>query len=224
MILILSSRGCHFTKAKTLTKLSLLQDGLHLKNIDILRTERKMTNHSASPGIVIATCQSAEDKKQILAVKKELKHSRQYRSVYLSKDYSPEERSLNRNLNALVSALRENGVDIKMNGNRVERGNNDNSERNQQRSSDHRRSQSNRVERDEARVSGFERASYRRPGRSDRVPSGRNNDKQSSFSGRNSHSDYRSNINSDRHSSFSGHRRGDFNSHSGNRGFSERRH
>jgi len=63
-------------------------------------------------------------------------------------------------LNALVSAFRDNGVDIKMNGNRVERGNNDNSERNQQRSSDHRRSQSNRAERDEVRVSGFERASY----------------------------------------------------------------
>ncbi|XP_053402913.1 putative uncharacterized protein DDB_G0286901 [Mercenaria mercenaria] len=98
---------------------SLIKDGIGIKNVSVLKTERKTVENSDKPGVVIATFQSMEDRRKVLSVKNKLKDSNQYDGVFISKDMSFDERSTSRNFMVIVNALRENGCNISLQGNRV---------------------------------------------------------------------------------------------------------
>ena len=107
---------------------NLIKKGLQVNNVSVLDTERKTTNNTSSAGIVIASFQSADEVKTILSSKTKLKDSQQYENVFIYKDQTMDERSLNRNMKTLVNALRQKGCNISFRGNRVvtyeiERGN-----------------------------------------------------------------------------------------------------
>lgn len=102
---------------------NLFIDGLGLCDVHIVKTERKNSDRDRVQGIVVCTLQSTEDRKRILAAKIKLKDSNMYKKVFIFKDQSFEERSLNRNFQTIVNALRSEGCDISLKGNRVVTGN-----------------------------------------------------------------------------------------------------
>ncbi|KAH3708369.1 hypothetical protein DPMN_067818 [Dreissena polymorpha] len=76
---------------------SLISDGLGIKSIPVL------SSSDGGDGIVIATLQAAEEQKIILNAKRKLKDAKKYGKVFIYKDQSTEERSINRNLKTIVN-------------------------------------------------------------------------------------------------------------------------
>jgi hypothetical protein len=105
---------------------NLIKKGLLINNVAVLSTERKTANNTNTVGVVIANFQSVDDVKAILSAKSKLKDSQQYEDVFIHKDHTLEERSMNRNMKTLVNALRRKGCNISYQGNRVVANENDN--------------------------------------------------------------------------------------------------
>jgi len=114
-------RGLAFHEGENLNSKvnKLIQDGLGLKTVQVLNSVRKTSDATNNPGTVIATLQSINDKKEVLANKSKLKDKHQYRSVYLNKDQSYAERTLARNMRVIVDALKATGSDIGMKGDHI---------------------------------------------------------------------------------------------------------
>jgi hypothetical protein len=96
---------------------SLISDGMGIKSITVLKTHRNSSD--GSDGIVIASLQATEERKTILNAKRKLKDSEQYKKVFIYKDQTTEERTVNRNLKTIVNVLRDNGCNISVHGDRV---------------------------------------------------------------------------------------------------------
>ncbi len=96
---------------------ALLKDGLKLKDIAVSSAVRKESFNRRYPGVVIATCRSADDKKEIMSAKKILKDSRSFRDVYIMQDLSPEQRSQTANLKTIAAAI--GGDRLEVRGHRI---------------------------------------------------------------------------------------------------------
>lgn len=100
---------------------SMIRDGIKLFDFSTVKAVRKESHQDNVPGLVIATFQSEQEASTILKAKNKLKDSDQCRNVFLGKDLPTQERAMNRNVKVLVDALRQNGCNVTLHGNRVER-------------------------------------------------------------------------------------------------------
>ncbi|KAH3786388.1 hypothetical protein DPMN_164495 [Dreissena polymorpha] len=97
----------------------MLRNNLGLKDIVLVNTERKQSVDNKVPGVVICTLQNPEDRTKVLQAKNQLKRSEQYFNVFIYKDQSVEESTLNQNLKTIGNVLKEKGCDISLKGTRV---------------------------------------------------------------------------------------------------------
>ena len=84
---------------------TLISSGLKVNDVKVKEVERKATENSTRPGVVIANFKTVDDKKKIMASKSSLKNSRQYSNVFVENDQSREERLMARNFRTLVAAV-----------------------------------------------------------------------------------------------------------------------
>ena len=103
----------------------LLRDGLKLRDMGFKKAIRK-DRDDHKPGVIIVTCEKAEDKALIMRKKKQLKNCKKYEKVYIHADQSIETRVNNSNMKLLISALGVTG--LKMKGSRLVAGNSNNNE------------------------------------------------------------------------------------------------
>ena len=119
---------------------AVLRDGLQIRNVQIKSVERKPSNSSSKPGVVITSFKSKKDKRKVMTAKSNLKDSRQYRDVYLHQDQSREQRLMTSNFKAVLDALNRNDRDLSLHGTRVVRRN----QQERQNRQDHQRDESPR--------------------------------------------------------------------------------
>ena len=91
---------------------AVLKDGLKLK-VTVKSAERKKAKQEGRPGIVVAKCASAQDRKAIMAKKKDLKDSRQYKDVMIEYYKSPEQLSQEASLRTLVKAVAKDTLTVR---------------------------------------------------------------------------------------------------------------
>lgn len=95
----------------------LFRDGLKLQNVQVSKVERKKAFRDNDHGIVVATCASSEQKKQIMSAKSVLQKSRRFEKVFIEHDRSKEERLYISNMKTLVNNLGSDRLSVK--GNRI---------------------------------------------------------------------------------------------------------
>lgn len=98
---------------------ALIRDGLRLRDVMISSAERKPSDNRGHAGVVIVTFATFSDKQNVMAVKAQLKHSSQYKRVFIHHDQTREERLMVSNLRVIVDAVRNNKSDISVVGSRV---------------------------------------------------------------------------------------------------------
>ena len=98
---------------------AVLRDGLQIRNVQIKSVERKTSNSSSKPGVVITSFKNKEDKRKVMTAKSNLKDSRQHRDH----DHSREQRLMTSNFKAVLDALNRNDKDLLLHGTRVVRKN-----------------------------------------------------------------------------------------------------
>ena len=96
---------------------ALIKDGLRLRNISCEKAVRKTARGDNRNGVIIATCESADDKKEIMRNKSKLKERRQYEAVYIEHDRTLSESNQISNLRKLVTAV--GGDRLRVQGSRV---------------------------------------------------------------------------------------------------------
>lgn len=90
----------------TLNKVNaLIKDGLRLRNISCKKAVRKQARSDLQQGVVIATCESLDAKKEIMKNKSKLKDIRQYERVFIEHDRPRAERNQISNLRRLVNVV-----------------------------------------------------------------------------------------------------------------------
>ncbi|XP_071147441.1 uncharacterized protein PF3D7_1120000-like [Mytilus edulis] len=136
----------------------LLKDGLRLKNISIHSVERKRSFREGKPGLVIVKFQNAQDKREVMEVKKTLREARNYRDVFIENDLPKAERMLNANLRHIVNTIGKDKLEIR--GSRIQTKRNDNESR--ERTDLSRQLYEQRGRRHEQNTSNNVRDSYRR--------------------------------------------------------------
>ena len=80
---------------------ALMRDGLKLKNIKLVKVERKFSRGN-SACIVIATLESLEDKQSIMKNKNKLQSHRAFEEVYIDNDLTRSELETQNSLNSLI--------------------------------------------------------------------------------------------------------------------------
>jgi hypothetical protein len=95
----------------------LVKDGCLVRDVKILRAERKQTGRDSDAGLVIATCQCKEDKQAIMKQKMKLKSSRNYHNIYIEHDRTREERVQLSNMRTIASVIGPGRVSVR--GNRL---------------------------------------------------------------------------------------------------------
>lgn len=90
----------------TLNKVNaLIKDGLHLRHIMCKSAIRKQARSDSQHGVVIATCESLDIKKEIMKNKSKLMATRSYERVFIEHDRPKSERNQISNLRTLVNAV-----------------------------------------------------------------------------------------------------------------------
>ena len=87
---------------------SVISEGLKLNGIQVRKAVRKKAFRETDFGVVIATCQTKEEKSEIMSTKATLQKSKRYAKVFIEHDRSKEERLNIANLKTLVSTLGDN--------------------------------------------------------------------------------------------------------------------
>lgn len=98
---------------------TLIKDGLSIRNVTVQLAERKKSENSSKPGIVVASFKDREDKELVMSAKSKLKHSRQFSHVFINNDQTREQRLMSTNFRQIVNVLNEQGNDIHIRGNRI---------------------------------------------------------------------------------------------------------
>ncbi|WAR10578.1 hypothetical protein MAR_035654, partial [Mya arenaria] len=80
---------------------TFIKDGLKL-DIKIKDAERKRANQSSECGIVVVSCNTKEDKYEIMKCKATLKQNATYKNIYIEHDLTPEERNSIANLKTIA--------------------------------------------------------------------------------------------------------------------------
>ncbi len=85
----------------------LIKDGIELEDIEVESAERKKSHRDNIPGVVIATCKSQEDQKQVMDKKSSLKDSDDYCNVMIFTHKSRNELRLEASFRTIVKCCRE---------------------------------------------------------------------------------------------------------------------
>ena len=97
----------------------LLRDGLKLAEVVIDNVERKESRVESSPGVIVVTLGSQEDKRNILRVKANLNKSDRFKRVFIHPDLPKRERQLAANFRKVVNAVQNSEVKLFVKGSRV---------------------------------------------------------------------------------------------------------
>ena len=100
----------------------LVRNTLKIQNLEVESAERKRSFNERKTGVIIATFKSKEDKEKVMKGKSGLGRSRQYKTVYIDHDKSPEQRRNEANLRLLVNTVAKDSLHIK--GSRIVKKNN----------------------------------------------------------------------------------------------------
>ncbi|WAR15531.1 hypothetical protein MAR_005636, partial [Mya arenaria] len=95
---------------------TFIKDGLKL-DIKIKDAERKRANQSSECGIVVVSCNTKEDKYEIMKCKATLKQNATYKNIYIEHDLTPEERNSIANLKTIAKVIGNDKLYVK--GNRL---------------------------------------------------------------------------------------------------------
>jgi hypothetical protein len=91
----------------------LLKDGLKIRDVHFKSAERKVSRNQLKPGVIIAECESADDKRRILESKRILKDSRNFKDVFIEHDIPASQRILNANLRTIINTLGNNQLELR---------------------------------------------------------------------------------------------------------------
>ena len=84
---------------------TLVQSGLKLNTFRVHKAERKQTK-GKSPGIILVTAESADQKDEVMKNKRKLKNVKKYERVYIEDDMSDEARKASSNMRTILKELR----------------------------------------------------------------------------------------------------------------------
>ncbi|MEW8341803.1 MAG: hypothetical protein AB2708_18305, partial [Candidatus Thiodiazotropha taylori] len=98
---------------------TLIKDGLNVRNVIVERAERKLSENSSKPGVVIVSFKDREDKELVMSAKSKLKHNRQYSHVFINNNQTREQRLMSTNFRQIVNVLNGQGKDLHIRGNRI---------------------------------------------------------------------------------------------------------
>lgn len=123
------------TKDKTL---SLIRNGLKLRNVKIISAERKQSKNN-KPGVVIATVENLQQKKDIFIAKRMLKSSHTYEDVFIENDLPYDQRVHSSNMSTILKEIGKSDSFTLHRGRIVKRDTRFSPERRGQRAANHRR-------------------------------------------------------------------------------------
>ena len=94
---------------------SIIQVGLGLNDIDIVKAERKESRKQDAPGVIIASLGSTEQRSKVLKTKKKLKDSSQddMKDVYIAPDKPWNERKQEQNLRTIINTLGNDSLEFR---------------------------------------------------------------------------------------------------------------
>lgn len=95
---------------------ALIREGLKLNGVSICKAVRKQSRSVHVSGVVIATFNSKENIRDVMAAKQKLKESRQYSNVYIQKDLTLQQRMERKNFKTIVDVLKSVNPNIDMKG------------------------------------------------------------------------------------------------------------
>ncbi|VDH92828.1 Hypothetical predicted protein [Mytilus galloprovincialis] len=96
----------------------LLKDGLKLKDISVKSADRKTSNNDSRPGVIIVSFEISDDRRKVMAAKRMLKDSRNYKNVFIDFDIPKAQRVLNANLRNIVRTIGQDKLEIR--GSRIQ--------------------------------------------------------------------------------------------------------
>ena len=150
----------------------VIREGLKLRDVKVVKAERKQTERqtgrNSKPPVIVASFESAEDKRAVMTNKKMLKDDRnKHKHVFIHNDQTKAERVQRANFQTILDSLKNNGSsNLQMRGSRVIRGAqdcNDNTGINERQSNRRDRSDNHRSNR--SRDTSGDRARNRDTGR-----------------------------------------------------------
>ena len=101
---------------------SLIRDGLKLKDIKVLKAERKGSYHG-KPGVIIASIETVEQKGKVMEAKKELKKTNAYKKVYIEDDRPIQTRVAESNMRTILKEIGKSDNYVFSNGRLFKRSN-----------------------------------------------------------------------------------------------------
>lgn len=90
----------------------MIKDGLKIQSIIVVSAERKISRNR-KPGVILATCSTAEAVDKVLKSKKSLKDCRQYNQVYIERDIPLQQRIQDSNIRNIASVIGEDKLEIR---------------------------------------------------------------------------------------------------------------
>ncbi|VDI71637.1 Hypothetical predicted protein [Mytilus galloprovincialis] len=101
---------------------TMVKDGLKLQNINIKSVERKSSYNEARPGIVVIEFGDLNSKQSVMKVKRVLRETVKYRSVYIENHIPYEKRLIDRNNYNLLKAVGKEEEFVSVSGHIKKRG------------------------------------------------------------------------------------------------------
>ncbi|VDI19919.1 Hypothetical predicted protein [Mytilus galloprovincialis] len=100
------------------TVISLVRDGLNLKDVFIESVSRKKS-HNSKPGVIVAAVNNSDQKRELMKAKRNLKNVHKFKDVYIENDMSYSERRNEANFRTLIRAFKQENQAFTMNGGRI---------------------------------------------------------------------------------------------------------
>ncbi|CAC5399217.1 unnamed protein product [Mytilus coruscus] len=98
--------------------ISLLCDGLKLRNVFIESVSRKKS-HNSKPGVIIAAVSNGDQKRELMKAKRNLKDIHTFKDVFIENDLSYSERRNDANFRTLIRAFKQENQAFTMSGGRI---------------------------------------------------------------------------------------------------------
>ena len=83
---------------------SLIWDGLKIKDINVVKCERKPSRGN-SPGVILASLETGEQKLKVLETKKKLRNTKQFTKVYIDEARPLESRTNEANMMTVLQEM-----------------------------------------------------------------------------------------------------------------------
>ncbi|CAC5421696.1 unnamed protein product [Mytilus coruscus] len=100
------------------TVISLVRDGLNLRDVFIESVARKKS-HNSKPGVIIAAVSNGDQKRELMKAKRNLKDVHKFKDVFIENDMSYSERRNEANFRTLLRAFEQENQAFTMSGGRI---------------------------------------------------------------------------------------------------------